>query len=120
MTHTHDVQPSAPSDASPSGLAAYLDAELDYVIANFSDISPRFRRTLRCIAVFALLALSVDRQNPAQTHPGMAHDKLCFIVGKEWPEVTSKQLVAFVVWFANALDRFDIFESVLNATFLDL
>lgn len=96
-----------------SELDRYLAAELDYVIASFSDISPRFRRTLRRIAVLSFLALSVNEQNPAQTPAGRVLDKLLFIVEKEWPEVTPMQLVAFTEWFAGVLEQFNLSEAGL-------
>ena len=101
-----------------SALDRYLAAELDYVVANFSDISPRFRRTLRCIAALSLLAISANRQTPAQTPAGVALDKLLFTVEKEWPEVTPIQLVAFTEWFAAAFQQFSLSESELNAALL--
>lgn len=92
----------------------YLEAELDYVIANFSDISPRFRRTLRRIAVLTLLALDADPQLSAQTVAGRVLGKMLFAVEKEWPEVTAKQLVAFTEWFAGALEQFNFPEPELT------
>ena len=99
--------------------ARYFEAELDYVVANFSDISPRFRRTLRRIAALSILALSVGGQNPEQTSAGRVLDKLLFTMEKEWPEVTPMQLVAFTEWFDDALQQFSFSESELNAALLD-
>lgn len=101
-----------------SELDRYLAAELDYVIANFSDTSPRFRRTLRRIAALSLLALSTNRQTPAQTTAGGALDKLLVALQKEWPEVTPMQLVVFTGWFADAFQQFNRFEPELTATLL--
>ena len=98
--------------------ARYFEAELDYVTANFTNISLRFRRTLRRIAVLSLLALSVNGQNPTQTPAGRVLDKLLFAVEKEWPEVTPMQLVAFTEWFADAFQQFSLSESELNAALL--
>ena len=92
----------------------YFEAELEYVVANFSDSSPRFRRTLRHIAVLSFQALVVDGQNPARTPAGRALDKLFFTVEKEWPEVTPKQLVAFTEWFAGAFKQFNLSGLELN------
>lgn len=99
----------------PTELSArYLEAELEYVVANFHDTSPRFRRTLRRTAALLLLALRVNEQNPAQTPVGMALNKLLFAVGKEWPEVTAVQIVAFTEWFADAFQQFNLSTSELN------
>lgn len=101
-----------------SALDRYLAAELDYVTANFSDISPRFRRTLRRIAALSLLALSANRQTPAQTPAGGALDKLLVALQNEWPEITMAQLVAFTAWFAGVFEQFNLFEPELTATLL--
>jgi len=95
-----------------SALDRYLAAELDYFVANFSDISPRLRRTLRRIAALSLLALSANRQTPAQTPAGMALDKLLAALQNEWPEITLKQLVAFTEWFAGVFEQFNISEEL--------
>ena len=91
---------------------------MDYVTANFSDISPRFRRTLRRIAAFSLLALAANRQTPAQTPAGMALDKLLVALQNERPEITPMQLVAFTEWFADAFQRFSLSGPELNAALL--
>ena len=95
-----------------SALDRYLAAELDYVVANFSDISPRFRRTLRRIAALSLLAISANRQTPAQTPAGMALDKSLVALQNERPEITVMQLVAFTEWFAGVFEQFNLSEEL--------
>ena len=95
-----------------SALDRYLAAELNYVVANFSDISPRFRRILRRIAALSLLALSANRQTPAQTPAGVALDKLLVALQNERPEITSMQLVAFTEWFAGVFEQFNLSEEL--------
>lgn len=103
-----------------SALNRYLAAELDYVIANFSDTSTRFRRTLRRIAALSFLALATNRQNPEHTAAGRSLDKTLLSVKKEWPGITQWQLFAFVKWFEGAFEQFNLSEAELADLLLNV
>lgn len=107
MIPTPDVQPATPSDAPPSRLAGYFDAELDYVIANFPVISAGFRLTLRRIAVLTHTALMQDRSNPQATRAGQASDRLLVCVLLEWPTIDVEKLADFTAWYFDALSNFN-------------
>lgn len=103
MIPTPTVQSATPSDAPSSRLAAYLDAELDYVIANFPVISAGFRLTLRRIAVLTGLALLVDENNAQATNAGWRCNRLIEHTLTEWPAVTEEKIAHFTQWYANAV-----------------
>lgn len=108
MLLTPDAQPSAPSDAPPSSLSAYFDAELDYFIANFPVISAGFRLTLRRIAVLTHTALMQDRSNPQATRAGQTADLLIMRVLLEWPAIDVEKLANFTAWYLDALLNFNL------------
>ena len=103
MIPTHDVQPTTPSDAPSSGLAAYFDAELNYVIANFPVISAGFRLNLRRIAACVYTARREDASNPQTTRAGQAADILLLRVLIEWPTSTVEKITDFITWFLNVI-----------------
>lgn len=103
MLPAPDVQPSPLSAASPSGLAAYFDAELDYVIANFPVISAGFRLNLRRIAVLTCTAIRKDRTNPQATRAGQTADLLLLHVFTEWPAITEEKIAEFTRWYADTV-----------------
>jgi len=103
MIPTPDMQPATPSDAPSSGLAAYFDAELDYVIANFPVISYDFRVNLRRIAVLTCTALKQDRSNPQATRAGQTADRLIMCILLEWPAIDVEKIANFTAWFLNAI-----------------
>ena len=103
MIPTPDMQPATPSDAPSSSLAAYFDAELDYVIANFPVISYDFRVNLRRIAVLTCTALKQDRSNPQATCAGQAADCLIMSILLEWPTIDEEKIANFTAWFLNAI-----------------
>ena len=108
MIPTSTVQPATPSDAPSSGLAAYFDAELDYVIANFPVISAGFRVNLRRIAVLTCIALKEDRSNPQATRAGQAADRLIMRILLEWPAIDVEKIADFTAWYFDALDNFNL------------
>lgn len=108
MIPTHDAQPATPSDSRPSGLAAYFDAELDYVIANFPVISAGFRLNLRRIAVLTCAALREDGSNPQTTRAGQTTDLLLLRVLTKWPTITVEKIADFTAWFLNAVVDFNL------------
>ena len=108
MIPTPTVQSATPSDAPSSRLAAYLDAELDYVIANFPVISAGFRLTLRRIAVLTPTALRQDRSNPQATRAGQTVDLLLMRVLLEWPAVDVEKIADFTTWYFDALGNFNL------------
>lgn len=108
MIPTSTVQPATPSDAPSSGLAAYFDAELDYVIANFPVISAGFRVNLRRIAVLTYIALMRDRSNPQATHAGQTADILLVRVLLEWPAIDVEKIANFTAWYSDALFNFNL------------
>ena len=101
MIPTPDMQPATPSDAPSSNLAAYFDAELDYVIANFPVISAGFRLNLRRIA--GLTCTAQDRSNPQATRAGQAADRLIMRILLEWPTIDEEKIANFTAWFLNAI-----------------
>ena len=103
MIPTPDMQPATPSDAPSSNLAAYFDAELDYVIANFPVISAGFRLNLRRIAVLTYTAWMQDRSNPQATRAGQAADILLVRILLEWPTIDVEKIANFTAWFLNAI-----------------
>ena len=98
-----------PTEISPR--ERYLEAELDYVIANFTNISLPLRLTLRRVAAFGILALDENEQNLGQTSYGKMLDKLLYAVEVKWPEITPMQLVNFTEWYAAAVQQFSLSES---------
>lgn len=108
MTPTPDVQPATPSDAPPSRLSAYFDAELDYVIANFPVISAGFRLNLRRIAVLTYAAVKQDRSNPQATRSGQTADLLLARVLREWPTIDVEKIAGFTAWYFDALSNFTL------------
>ena len=108
MIPTPTVQPATPSDAPSSGLAAYFDAELDYVIANFPVISAGFRANLRRIAVLTCTAFKEDGSNPQTTRAGQAADRLILRVLLEWPAIDVEKIANFTAWYFDALDNFNL------------
>ena len=108
MIPTPDMQPATPSDAPSSGLAAYFDAELDYVIANFPVISAGFRVNLRRIAVLTYTALMRDRSNPQATRAGQTADILLVRVLLEWPAIDVEKIANFTAWYFDALGNFNL------------
>ena len=108
MPLTPDAQSAAPSDAPPSHLSAYFDAELDYVILNFPVISAGFRLTLRHIAVLTHTAFLQDRSNPQATRAGQAADLLLVRVILEWPTIDVEKIAAFTAWYFDALGNFNL------------
>lgn len=108
MLPNPSAQPSAPSDASPSRLSAYFDAELDYVIANFPVISAGFRLTLRRIAVLTATALMQDRSNPQATRAGQTADLLIMRVLLEWPAIDVEKIANFTAWYLDAFLNFNL------------
>lgn len=103
-----------------SALERYFEAELEYVVANFSNTSPRFRRTLRRIAGLSFLALTTNRQNPEHTAAGRALDKTLLIVEQEWPGIPQWQLFVFVKWFECAFEQFNLSEAELADLLLNV
>lgn len=108
MIPTSTVQPATPSDAPSSGLAAYFDAELDYVIANFPVISAGFRVNLQRIAVLTYIALMRDRSNPQATRAGQTADILLVRVLLEWPAIDVEKIANFTAWYFDALGNFNL------------
>lgn len=108
MIPTPDMQPATPPDSRPSGLATYLDAELDYVIANFPVISAGFRVNLRRIAVLTHTALMQDRSNPQATRAGQTADRLIMRVLLEWPAIDVEKLANFTAWYFDVLSNFNL------------
>ena len=108
MIPTPDMQPATPSDAPSSNLAAYFDAELDYVIANFPVISAGFRLNLRRIAVLTYTALMRDRSNPQATRAGQTADILLVLILREWPAIDVEKIANFTAWYFDALDNFNL------------
>lgn len=108
MIPTPDVQSATPSDAPPSRLSAYFDAELDYVIANFPVISAGFRLTLRRIAVLTHAAFKQDRSNPQATRPGQTADLLLVRVLREWPTIDVEKIADFTAWYIDAFYNFNL------------
>lgn len=108
MIPTPDVQPATPSDVPSSRLAAYFDAELDYVIANFPVISVGFRSNLRRIAVLTYTALMQDRSNPQATRAGQAADLLLVRVLLEWPAIDVEKIADFTAWYLDAFFNFNL------------
>lgn len=108
MIPTPTVQPATPPDSRPSGLAAYLDAELDYVIANFPVISAGFRLTLRRIAVLTATASMRDRSNPQATRAGQTADLLIMRVLLEVPAIDVEKIANFTAWYFDALGNFNL------------
>ena len=108
MIPTPDMQPATPSDAPSSNLAAYFDAELDYVIANFPVISSDFRVNLRRIAVLTYTALMRDRSNPQATRAGQTADILLVRVLLEWPAIDVEKIANFTAWYIKAVVDFNL------------
>ena len=106
MIPTPDMQPATPSDAPSSGLAAYFDAELDYVIANFPVISAGFRLNLRRIA--GLTCTAQDRSNPQATRAGQTADRLIMCILLEWPAIDVEKIANFTAWYFDALGNFNL------------
>ena len=89
----------------------YLAAELDYVVANFPILSPRFRKRLRRIAALTLIAMAKNPQNPQQTVFGKLVNIMVLATLDEWPNVSLKQLDQFISWYFITVQQFNLSDS---------
>ena len=89
----------------------YLAAELDYVVANFPILSPRFRKRLRRIAALMLIALAENPQNPQQTVFGKLADLMILATLDEWPNVSVEQIWQFTSWYFDTVQQLNLSES---------
>ena len=89
----------------------YLAAELDYVVANFPILSPRFRKRLRRIAALMLIAMAKNPQNPQQTVFGKLVDLMILATLDEWPNVSVEQIGQFTSWYFDTVQQLNLSES---------
>lgn len=89
----------------------YLAAELDYVVANFPIISLRFRKRLRRIATFTLVATALNKIDPQQTAIEKLVNIMVLSALNEWPNVSVKQLDQFVLWYFTTVRQLSLSES---------
>ena len=89
----------------------YLAAELDYVVANFPILSPRFRKRLRRIAALTLIAMAENPQNPQQTVFGKLVDLMILATLDEWPNVSVEQIGQFTSWYFDTVQQLNLSES---------
>lgn len=89
----------------------YLAAELDYVVANFPILSPRFRKRLRRIAALMLRAMAENQQNPQQTAFGKLVDIMLLATLDEWPNVSVEQIWQFTSWYFDTVGQLNLSES---------
>ena len=89
----------------------YLAAELDYVVANFPILSPRFRKRLRRIAALTLIAMAKNPQNPQQTVFGKLANLMILATLDEWPNVSVEQIGQFTSWYFDTVQQLNLSES---------
>ena len=89
----------------------YLAAELDYVVANFPILSPRFRKRLRRIAALTIGAMAENPQNPQQTVFGKLVDLMILATLGEWPNVSVEQIGQFTSWYFDTVQQLNLSES---------
>ena len=92
----------------------YLAAELDYVVANFPILSPRFRKRLRRIAALtlpSLIAMAENPQNPQQTVFEKLADLMILATLDEWPNVSVEQIGQFTSWYFDTVQQLNLSES---------
>lgn len=89
----------------------YLVAELDYVVANFPILSPRFRKRLRRIAALTIIAMVKNPQNPQQTFFGKLVDIMILATLDEWPNVSVEQIGQFTSWYFDTARQLNLSES---------
>ena len=89
----------------------YLAAELDYVVANFPILSPRFRKRLRRIAALSLIAMAENPQNPQQTVFEKLADLMILATLDEWPNVSVEQIWQFTSWYFDTVQQLNLSES---------
>lgn len=89
----------------------YLVAELDYVVANFPILSPRFRKRLRRIAALTIIAMVKNQQNPQQTVFGRLVDIMILATLDEWPNVSVEQIGQFTSWYFDTARQLNLSES---------
>ena len=107
------TQQQSPTDTSVRR-EQYLAAELDYVVANFPILSPRFRKRLRRIAALtlpSLIAMAKNPQNPQQTVFEKLADLMILATLDEWPNVSLKQLDQFISWYFITVQQFNLSDS---------
>ena len=89
----------------------YLAAELDYVVANFPILSPRFRKRLRRIAALTIGAMAENPQNPQQTVFGKLANLMILATLDEWPNVSVEQIGQFTSWYFDTVQQLNLSES---------
>ena len=104
------TQQQSPTDTSVRR-GQYLAAELDYVVANFPILSPRFRKRLRRIAALTLIAMAENPQNPQQTVFGKLVDLMILATLDEWPNVSVEQIGQFISWYFDTVQQFNLSDS---------
>ena len=104
------TQQQSPTDTSVRR-EQYLAAELDYVVANFPILSPRFRKRLRRIAALTIVAMAENPQNQQQTVFGKLVDLMILATLDEWPNVSVEQIGQFTSWYFDTVQQLNLSES---------